>query len=37
MDCKDMAARSVAAVRNKELIITPDFHEKTWFNWLENI
>jgi valyl-tRNA synthetase len=37
VDCKDMAARSVAAVRNKELVLTPDFHEKTWFSWLENI
>lgn len=26
MDCKDMAKRSADAVRNKELIITPDFH-----------
>lgn len=32
-----MAARSVAAVRNKELLIIPDSHERTWFDWLENI
>jgi len=32
-----MAARSVAAVRNKELLIIPDEHEKTWYRWLENI
>jgi len=31
VDCKDMAKRSTDAVRNKELIITPDSHEKTWF------
>jgi len=32
-----MAARSTAAVRNKELTIIPASHEKTWFNWLDNI
>ena len=37
VDCKDMAKRSVDAVRNKELIITPESHEQTWFNWLDNI
>lgn len=37
VDCKDMAKRSVDAVRNKELVITPVAHEKTWYNWLENI
>lgn len=37
VDCKDMAARSVAAVRNKELLLVPESHEKTWFHWLENI
>lgn len=31
VDCKDMAARSVAAVRNKELLLVPEFHEKTWY------
>ncbi|EDQ92506.1 uncharacterized protein MONBRDRAFT_22237, partial [Monosiga brevicollis MX1] len=35
-DCKTMAERSVAAVRNGELKLIPDAHEKTWFNWLEN-
>ena len=25
------------AVRSKELKIIPEFHEQTWFNWLENI
>jgi valyl-tRNA synthetase len=37
VDCKDMAARAVAAVRDGDLRITPSFHEKTWFRWLENI
>jgi len=37
VNCKGMAKRSVDAVRNKELIITPESHEKTWFDWLENI
>jgi valyl-tRNA synthetase len=32
-----MAKRSVDAVRNKELVIIPESHEKTWFDWLENI
>jgi valyl-tRNA synthetase len=37
VNCKDMAKRSCDAVRNKELIILPENHEKTWFDWLENI
>ena len=37
VDCKDMARRSVEAVRSKELLIIPEFHERTWFDWLENI
>lgn len=37
VDCKDMAARSVAAVRNKELLLVPEVHERTWYQWLENI
>jgi valyl-tRNA synthetase len=32
-----MAKRSCDAVRAKELKIIPEFHEKTWFQWLENI
>ena len=35
-DCKDMAQRAVDAVRNKELKLVPEHHEKVWFNWLEN-
>mmetsp|Transcript_32794 Transcript_32794/g.71508 ORF Transcript_32794/g.71508 Transcript_32794/m.71508 type:complete len:312 (+) Transcript_32794:794-1729(+) len=37
VDNKDMAKRSVDAVRNKDLKLVPEFHEKTWFQWLENI
>jgi len=37
VNCKDMAKRSTDAVRNKELVIEPVEHEKTWFNWLDNI
>ncbi|KAL0238924.1 hypothetical protein PCE1_004615 [Barthelona sp. PCE] len=37
VDCKDAAKRSVDAVRNGELRITPKLHENTWFRWLENI
>jgi len=37
VDCKDMAARSVEAVRKDELIIEPPEHKKTWFAWLDNI
>jgi valyl-tRNA synthetase len=37
VNCKDMAARSVDAVRKDELIIEPPEHKKTWYQWLENI
>ena len=37
VNCKSMARRSVDAVRNKDLVILPESHEKTWFDWLENI
>jgi valyl-tRNA synthetase len=37
VDCNTMAANAVAAVRNGELKILPDFHEATWYRWLENI
>jgi len=37
VNCKDMAARAVDAVKTKELLIVPESHEKTWFHWLENI
>ncbi|CAJ1449095.1 unnamed protein product [Effrenium voratum] len=37
MNCKDLADRSVKAVRTGELKILPEFHHQTWYNWLENI
>jgi valyl-tRNA synthetase len=37
VDCKDMAKRSTDAVRQGDLKIIPDNHEKTWFQWLDNI
>ena len=37
VNCKEMAAKSVAAVRNNELKIVPEIHKKTWYHWLEDI
>ena len=37
VNCTRMAKRSTDAVRNGELKIIPAEHEKTWFNWLDNI
>jgi len=37
MDCKELAERSVKAVREGELKIVPEFHHQTWYHWLENI
>lgn len=37
VDCTTMAANSVAAVRNKELVLTPESHNAVWYHWLENI
>lgn len=37
MDCDDLAKRSADVVRNGELKLIPDFHEQTWFYWLDNI
>ncbi|KAL4237118.1 Valine--tRNA ligase [Mactra antiquata] len=36
VDMKDMAADAVKLVREGELKIVPEMHEKTWYNWLEN-
>ncbi|ELT91500.1 hypothetical protein CAPTEDRAFT_153512 [Capitella teleta] len=36
VNCTDMAAKAVKAVREKELKIIPDMFEKTWFQWLDN-
>ena len=35
--CDNMAKRAADAVRNGELKIIPADHEKTWFQWLDNI
>jgi len=37
MDCSELAAKSVAAVKDGDLKIIPEFHHQTWFHWLENI
>jgi valyl-tRNA synthetase len=37
VNCNGMAKRATDAVRNGELKIVPAEHEKTWFNWLDNI
>lgn len=37
VNCTSMAARSVEAVRKGDLKIVPEFHEATWYRWLENI
>lgn len=36
VNCKEMAARAVKAVREKELKIVPEFHEQVWFKWMED-
>jgi len=37
MNCKDLADKSVKALREGELKILPEFHHQTWYHWLENI
>lgn len=37
VNCTNMAKRSTDAVRNKQLTIIPSDHEKTWYQWLDNI
>jgi len=37
MNCKELAEKSVNAVRSGELKILPEFHHQTWYHWLENI
>jgi len=37
MNCKDLADKSVSALREGELKIVPEFHHQTWYHWLENI
>lgn len=36
VNCSSMASRAVQAVRSGELRILPEFHEQTWYRWLEN-
>ncbi|KAG1659710.1 Valine--tRNA ligase [Nymphon striatum] len=36
VNCSTMAKQAVDAVRNKDIKIIPDAHEKTWYHWLEN-
>ena len=37
VNCDSMAQRAVDAVRNGDLKIIPEDHEKTWYQWLKNI
>jgi len=37
VNCSGMAKRAGDAVRNGDLKIIPNEHEKTWFRWLDNI
>jgi len=37
VNCNGMAKKATDAVRNGELKIVPEEHEKTWFQWLDNI
>eukprot|EP00429_Kryptoperidinium_foliaceum_P070294 CAMPEP_0176054370 /NCGR_PEP_ID=MMETSP0120_2-20121206/27051_1 /TAXON_ID=160619 /ORGANISM="Kryptoperidinium foliaceum, Strain CCMP 1326" /LENGTH=1087 /DNA_ID=CAMNT_0017387835 /DNA_START=55 /DNA_END=3315 /DNA_ORIENTATION=- len=37
MNCKELAEKSVKAVKEGDLAIIPEFHQNTWFHWLENI
>jgi valyl-tRNA synthetase len=37
VNCDGMAKKATDAVRNGKLKIIPSEHEKTWFQWLDNI
>jgi valyl-tRNA synthetase len=37
VNCNSMAKRACDAVRTGALKIVPEFHEATWYRWLENI
>jgi len=37
MNCQDLAAKSVKALREGDLQIVPEMHHHTWYHWLENI
>ena len=36
VNCKEMSERAVKVVKEKTLKIVPDFHEQTWFHWMED-
>ncbi|XP_074654365.1 valine--tRNA ligase-like [Tubulanus polymorphus] len=36
VNCANMAERAVQAVKNGDLKLIPDMHNKTWFAWLDN-
>lgn len=36
VNCQDMAAKAVSCVREGEMKIIPQSHEKTWYSWMEN-
>uniref|UniRef100_A0A7S2RR09 Valine--tRNA ligase, mitochondrial n=1 Tax=Mucochytrium quahogii TaxID=96639 RepID=A0A7S2RR09_9STRA len=36
VNCQGMAAEAVEKVKSKELKIVPEFHEGTWYHWLED-
>lgn len=35
--CDEMAANAVDAVKNGDLKIIPETHEKTWYHWMSGI
>ncbi|KAG9472146.1 hypothetical protein GDO78_021153 [Eleutherodactylus coqui] len=35
--CDEMGRKAADAVREGHLSIKPEFHNKTWFNWMDNI
>lgn len=37
VNCKELAARSVDAVKKGELKLIPEFYKEEWFKWLDNI
>lgn len=37
VNCKSMAKRAADAVRDGSLKLVPEFHNDTWFRWLDNI
>ena len=37
VNCSSMAQKAVNVVRNGDLKILPEFHEATWYRWLDNI